>query len=108
MKNEAEELLIAWRKTHPPPNSYDWPKEFQALVRHADKLIAEREPKIMSAEEMCGRYERYGWASLREALLTNIAAVLDKKLADAETDSMTHSFNKARRIVADTLKDPKP
>jgi len=118
MSDEAEELLIAWRTNHSPPDSEDWPKSFRELVRFADKLIAEREPKIMSVRERVNTLlgELFDESKVTRARISriieedraNIADVIDRRLAGAfkaePSDCCKGAVSHARRIVADTLK----
>ncbi len=115
MSNEAEELLIALRKETwtGPLDRYSatlWP-----AIKYADKLIAAREPKIMSAHDMLrvvldANTKLEGAIEARNTLLADTAAVLNEALSNRQTATPILStperdgIEEARRIVADTLK----
>lgn len=113
---EAEKLIVEYTNQFGKDIDRCFEDRIQkSIVEHGRKLIAEREPKIMSAEDMlrieCEVCLAEGYrtakstenaivrlSGLRERFLANIAAVLDKKLADADCTEQ------ARRIVAEVLK----
>lgn len=118
---DAERLIVEYTKLF-EGRRVDTAPEI-AIVEHGRKLIAEAEPKMMTwadaarvydANERGGPGPGVSCAGLKAVLnahRNNIAAVLDKKLADEEgklaaPEPFRHAIYMIRAIVAETLKSP--
>ena len=115
--SEAERHLIAMRRHYEKvclPINDMLHAPFKAAMEHADKLIAEQSPKLMSAEDLrmawkvAGGLPHEGFDVMRAQFLANILAVLDKELAKAGYDDAPpfdqHSSGSVRWIIARVLK----